>query len=396
MPELASVSEVETILAQAYRTAPAVSCPLKKALGCILKEAIQADRDLPPFDRVMMDGFAIRASDIGTNDFNIKSQALAGSPQANLPHESGAAIEVMTGAPLPAGADTVIPYEDTSQQGDRFSLRESQSATSGQYVHLKGSDQSHGSVLVAAGTQIRSIEVGIAASAGYHTLTVAQRPRITIFGTGDELVPIEQMPEPHQIRRSNAHAVEAALAHAGFHAKTIGHLENSPGTQADILFQSIEKSDVIIISGAVSKSQRDWIPEALNRKGKCLFHGVAQRPGKPMGFWITSSGCNIFALPGNPVSTLVATHRYIIPFLYRQQGAKYPAPLRLPLAQPFDFQPALTCFLPVQFKEGKAHPSPVNNSGDYAGLAQTSGFIELPAVENHWTAGTLVPFYPWL
>ena len=395
MPELKTVAQVDEIFSRLSRALGEETVTLARAHGRVLRQAIRADRDLPPFDRVMMDGYAIRAEDLdkGTR-FHLQGTAYAGMPQQVLGPERHAALEVMTGSPLPNGADTVIPVEDTEETGEGFRIREGSRIERGHFIHRRGSDYAKGAELVREGRLLRSVEAGIAASCGYHQVTVARQPAITVFGTGDELVPVESTPAPHQIRRSNATAIQAALASSGFPLVTVDHLSDEIDKESVRLESALREADVVIISGAVSKGKLDWIPGTLDQLGTGHFHGVRQRPGRPMGLWTTET-CTVFALPGNPVSTLVGTHRYVIPFLRARQGLVEP-PETVALEEAFAFDRALTLFLPVKrTRAGTVLPRPVNNSGDYARLAETDGFIELPYNENHWTPGTPAPFYPW-
>ncbi len=389
-----SVREVDRLLKENLQLAPAIDCPLNKSAGRVLRENLVADRDLPPYDRIMMDGYAVRGAELNQGAIRIKGQLVAGEPHRELDGEPGSALEVMTGAILPKGVDTVIPYEDTVRDGDRLTL--CAKARTGQFVHRKGSDFRAGAILVQMGSIMRAVEAGIAASCGYATVQVSQRPRITVFGTGDELVEVGARPAPHQVRRSNPSAIEHALAMASFHAGRIGHLLDNPQKEEERLRDTMNNSDLVIISGAVSKGKLDWIPAALDRSGTRIFHGVAQKPGGPMGLWITDSGCRVFALPGNPVSTLAGTFRYVIPYLRLQQGSRERAARKVILSQDFTTNGNLTFFLPVVLDPaGRALPRPVNNSGDFARLAGTDGFAELPEGSTQWPAGSAVDFYPW-
>lgn len=395
MPDLIDVAEADARITALVRSMDAERVPLAAAHGRVLHEAVLADRDLPPFNRVMMDGYAIRrGTDNSVSDYQICGSALAGSRQQMLPADRAAALEVMTGAPLPEGADTVVPFEDTERDGDHFRVTDPDVET-GQFIHAQASDQPQGTRLLEPGVQLRSVEIGIAASCGYAELCVAPQPRLSVFGTGDELVPVAQTPAPHQIRRSNAEVVAAALTSAGADVRTRGHLSDKVDHEQATLQEAILNSNIVVISGAVSKGRLDWIPGFLNKIGECRFHGVRQRPGKPMGVWKAESGAVIFALPGNPVSTLACTHRYIIPYLEACAG-RSPALREVTLRESFSFDRPLTLFLPVRRDSTDgAIPAPVNNSGDYASLAATDGFIELPSTENHWTAGARARFTSW-
>jgi molybdopterin molybdotransferase len=191
-------------------------------------------------------------------------------------------------------------------------------------------------------------------------------------------------------------AVEHALAGAAFPVGITGHFSDDVEAESVRLEKAISTADVVIISGAVSMGKLDWIPSALDGIGRRIFHGVAQRPGKPMGFWLTDDGTRIFALPGNPVSTLVATYRYIIPFLRARQGLRPGEARKVTLAHPIDFTKPMTAFIPVCLESGsEATPLPLNNSADYARLAGTDGFVELPPDSESFPTGTKLIFTPW-
>ncbi|WP_269538609.1 molybdopterin molybdotransferase MoeA [Cerasicoccus fimbriatus] len=397
MKPLISVHEADRLIAHIRDDVPAIKCPLGKAAGRILREDLYADRPLPPFDRVMMDGYAIRFADLASSgaQFTVTAQMMAGDAPDALSDAPGSAVEIMTGAVLPEGADTVIPYEATERTDDAFIIVDPSDVELGQYIHRFGSDYCEGSVLVGQGCILGPAELGVAASCGYAEVLVSVRPRIAVVGTGDELVPVDAKPLPHQIRASNAVAMESALGMARFHVGQIDHWADDAEAGMARLRELLDQNDVIVIAGAVSKGQRDWIPEALDEEGECIFHGVKQRPGKPMGMWRTADGKTIFALPGNPVSALVGLHRYVIPFLKRREGQVLPV-AEAALSEDVHFNPPLTWFLPVKIlADGTAQPTPVNNSGDYARLCAADGFVELDAASSRWTAGHVAPFYSW-
>lgn len=396
MGGLLSVATVDRLLAEISLPRRETRIPLSGAMGAVLAEPLVADRDLPPFDRVMMDGFALRHVDLQSGTlFRICGEAVAGAPRQSLPSSPMAAMAVMTGAPVPEGADTVLKVEATQVDGDRMSITDPTDIARGDFIHVRASDHKRGDLLVAAGRPLRSVEIGIAASAGYADLRVFSRPRVITVGTGDELVPVTDAPLPHQIRRSNAIAACAALKTLPVSVADPIHLSDAARDETGPLVEAIREHDVVILSGAVSKGRLDWIPPTLNTLGACRFHGVAQRPGKPMGIWQSDSGAIIFALPGNPVSTLVGLHRYVLPWLRRQ--CDWPdLSQTVRLAHAIEQPLPLTLFCPVRLEaDGSATRVPLNNSGDYAALAASDGFIELPDGQNHWTAGASVAFYPW-
>lgn len=392
-----SVREVDDYLLKFSLESLTEVVSIEDAMGRVLAEAIHADRDLPPFDRVMMDGYAVRSADcLKGLVFTIRGSAMAGSPTQALSDEPFSAIPVMTGAPLPRGADAVIPCEDVDPSANTFTIDPSCIPQVGANIHRKGSDKSNGVELIGTETLLRSVEIGVAASSGYASVRVRRCPRVIAIGTGDELVPVSTNPAPHQIRRSNALAVSAALTGLPIRLSPPEHLSDNRSAEESRLQAAIESHDVVILSGAVSKGQLDWIPSALDTFGTRVFHGVLQRPGRPMGLWQGAGGALIFALPGNPVSTIVGVHRYVRPCLLKQVGfRKRPPSVRT--RGKFSSHPTLTLFRPARIDtDGAVVSVPINNSGDYSALTQSDGFVELPPLENHSTESFAVPFYQWI
>lgn len=398
MTDMIDVAEVDSRLATAAKVAPARRVPLSKAAGRTLREDIRADRPLPPFNRVMMDGYALRyqAGTLPTM-LRVADTAFAGERVKSLPEQVGAAIEVATGAILPEGADTVVPYEDTERVGEsEIRLLDPEGVEIGQCIHREGSDFARHSLLVPPGSLLSPAALGVAASCGYASVLVTPRPRIVIATTGDELVSVDATPAPHQIRASNGTALEAALGLAGFNVGEVVHWPDDAVAGRAALESILEGLDALIVIGAISKGARDWLPAALDSVGEKIFHNVRQKPGKPMGFWKTADDRVIFALPGNPVSALIGVYRYVLPFFRRRDGQPPKAAIQVELAEGVSFPAPLTWFLPVQLDaDGRAVPRPVNNSGDYARLVDTDGFVELPADASSWTSGFPASFYPW-
>lgn len=369
---------------------------IERAAGRILRQGITAERAFPPFDRVMMDGYALRSGDLETaRDFSVVGIAPAGAPAISLPEAHGACIEVMTGAPLPKGADCIVPVEDTEEHNQGIRVSENFAVVQGRYIHPLGSDAKQGTPLVMPGAFLGSREIGVAASCGAGFLKVTQRPRIAVVATGDELVPVDEIPEYHQIRQSNAHAITAALSRAGYPVMSSGSIGDDGATSTEALRKLLDEADWIILTGAVSKGARDFVPSTLESLGcRKLFHGVTQRPGKPAGCWIGPTGQMIMALPGNPVSALTGLHAFVLPALAVASGAA-PPQQRLVLAQenPAGL-PGMTRHLPVNLTaEGKAIPTPTGNSGDFIGLLRSDGFITMPPRGEFAAA---YRFTPWI
>ncbi|HEY5552963.1 MAG TPA: molybdopterin molybdotransferase MoeA, partial [Opitutaceae bacterium] len=272
----------------------------------------------------------------------------------------------------------------------------------GQGVHRKASDASKGDTLIEAGTRLGSPAIAIAASVGVATLRTSQLPRVAVVATGDELVEVESRVADHQIRRSNDHAIRAALIAFGCPKVERFHLRDVADEVQKSLKELLVRYDWVVVTGGVSKGKRDFLPSALAALGvRKLVHGVAQRPGKPFWFGVTPRGTPVFALPGNPVSALTCLHRYMLPAIERAAGMRPAPPRNVALAKAVTFKPPLAWLLPVRLSNGPdgrlmAEPDPSNTSGDFAGLVDTNGFVELPADQTEFPAGTVVPFRAWV
>jgi molybdopterin molybdotransferase len=369
------------------------SCRLEDAAGKILRQDIVADHDLPPFDRVMMDGLAVRSN--GCRRFLVQGVAAAGQPQIALPPAKDAAIEVMTGAVLPDGADAVLPCEWYDFHDSVAVLQTGKEARAGEFIHRKGSDHRASDALLRSGVRLGPVEIGIAAACGCAEIQVAAPLRIAVIGTGDELVPVGEVPKAGQIRRSNTHALAAALQLAGHGPTATGCLRDDPEDLRQGLAAVLSENDLVILTGGVSKGRWDLVPEILLSLGAVsILHGIAQRPGKPMGVWQMPAGQVVFGLPGNPVSALVCLHRYVLPALSHWSGESTATRPRRILCGGFAKPPGLTLFLPIrEMSDGTVAPAPVANSGDFAGLAGSDGFVE---VDESFAEGAAAHYFPWL
>ncbi len=392
-----SVKEATQIVLQHAFRPERQFIPLQEATGLVLDEPLAADRDFPPFDRIMMDGIAIRYADFaaGERRFPVKGVQPAGSPRGAL-YEAGC-LEVMTGAPLPQGLDTVIPYEDLNLEGGIATLQKDD-IHKGQNVHNQGADQQAGASILDAGRIISPAEIGVLATIGKAEVAVRKPPRVTIFSTGDELVPVHENPLPHQIRASNVHTMAAALRPWNVDAH-LAHLPDDPAAIRESLEQALATSDAILLSGGVSKGKFDHFPGVLEELGvEKLFYRVRQRPGKPFWFGMDEArSCTVFAMPGNPVSSFMCTQRYFRPWLRKSLGLEPMGYRYLPLAEDHTFRPSLTYFLQVRLENTpdgtwQAWPVPGRGSGDLANLVAAEGFLELPDDRDLFRAGEVFPY----
>lgn len=356
-----------------------------EAIGEQLAEPIHADRDFPPFDRVMMDGIAINSNDFdeGVN-FPIQGVQLAGEPPMTL--KRGCAIEIMTGAVLPIGADVAVRYEDLDIQGDEGSMIVTillSEIKEGNHIHFQGTDRKSGDPLVSEGVLITSAEVSIMATVGVESVLIRKKPKVAVISTGDELVDVGSSPAPFQIRKSNVVAIQAMLIHLNFECQSI-HLNDDKKNLETELKVILDQYDVVILSGGVSKGKADYLPEVLSSLGvKKEFHRVAQRPGKPFWFGRTEEAKPVFAFPGNPVATAMCFRVYCLPWIYKSLGFELHV-ARATLMEDVKFKPDLGCFLQVKTNKSsdetlEVFPVKGNGSGDLANLAESDAFLLLPA-----------------
>jgi molybdopterin molybdotransferase len=397
-----SPPEAEAAIAKRVPLAPQATLPLTGLSGRLLRQSIVAERDQPPFHRVSMDGVALasQAWERGIREFAIVGTQAAGAPPSSLPDPS-ACIEIMTGAVLPEGCDCVIPVERITNLGERIRVADDVVAKPWMNVHRRGSDSRAGETLLAPGCVLGPAEVAIVASAGLATAEVAAEPRIMVISTGDELIEPGQPIRDWQIRRSNAFAVVAALQRRGYLKVAHDHLPDDLEVLRNRLRAHLDTHDVLVLSGGVSMGKFDFIPQVLAELGvETVFHKVAQRPGKPLWFGVRNPGKAVYALPGNPVSTLVSCIRYVIPGLAAALGMARTAPLQAVLGSAVTVPSDLSIFMPVTLAQdgsGRqiATPKPTRGSGDFVSLTGTDGFVELTAGPRTAQAGTLAPFYAW-
>jgi len=392
---MVSVSEATRIILSHLYKPGTSTYPLTEAVGKVINETIVADRDFPPFDRVTMDGIGVSYEQLlsGQREFFIEDIQPAGVPQKKLNIKTNC-LEVMTGAIVPGGIDTVIRYEDVEISNGKAVLSINEFKLF-QNIHTRGLDVKEKSVLMEAGQVLSPAEIALLASVGKAEVKVKSIPRTSIISTGDELVDINAVPELHQIRRSNSYALFAALRESGITA-ALHHVEDKEEKIETSLKEILKASDVMILSGGVSKGKFDYVPKVLEKLGvKKLFHQVNQRPGKPFWFGVSEEGKVVFALPGNPVSTYMCFYRYIKPWLMTSLGTN-PSSHSAILAKDFSFQPPLSYFLQVKvaLENGRlvAYPLAGGGSGDFANLSDVDGFLELPAERSEFTTGEVFPY----
>ena len=344
---------------------------LAEALGRTLAISLTADRPFPPYRRAMMDGIAFAANSLPATGPVIFAglHAAGDSPPGALP--PGQAWEIMTGAVVPDDCDTVVPYEDLESGRPQPGFKK------GQFIHETGSDAEAGAVLVEAGRTIGPVEIAIAASVGLETVEVFRRARVAILSTGDEAVPPGVTPQPWEIRRSNGPMLESMLVRRGNDVVYHNHAPDDPAICGRQLDDALANCDVLLICGGISKGKKDFIRGLLEeRLGKPAFHGVGQRPGKPLAFW--PGPPVVFALPGNPVSVLATFTRHVLPALARLEGREF-SPLKVHMNEAPAPLPKFSWLLTVAMSpDGTLQARPPANSGDFISVAGSCGIVEVP------------------
>ncbi|MDH4029884.1 MAG: molybdopterin molybdotransferase MoeA [Chromatiales bacterium] len=402
MRKLITVEEAESQVRDVVADFGTEQVPIADCAGRILRQSVSAERDLPPFDRVMMDGIAIDHASwrSGRRDFLIRGEAPAGKPRLSLT-DPGGCIEVMTGAVLPDGCNSVIPVERIALIDDHARLETGYQPKAEQFIHKGGSDHRSGSRLLDPGTRLTGPEAAIAAAAGLSRLTVSTLPEIGVVSIGDELVEPGETVLDHQIRRSNDYGIEAAIRSRQAGTVTRVFVNDDRDNMLRVIGERLEISGALVLSGGVSMGRYDHVPDVLEALGiQLIFHKVSQRPGRPMWFGCSRDGKPVFALPGNPVSAIVCLSRYVLPALESGMGLGEQPARWASLADDVSFTPELTLFLPVRIRSTSdatlvAEPRSPNTSGDFASLAGTDGFVELPRGQQEFSSGFVARFWPW-
>lgn len=356
--------------------------PLEQAVGRVLTEDLFLDRPEPPVDRSAMDGFAVLSSD-GDGPRQVLGTLFAGTAgQPTL--SAGQAMAVMTGGTVPHGADAVIPVERTEREGDQ--LQVTQMPKQGQHIRRKGEMGEAGRLALSAGVRLRPGDLAIAASVGAAELRCARRPRVALFTTGDEVVPHQQIPEPHQVRDSNLPTCAALLRAAGADVVLAGHLPDDRTALAKQLGPACAEHDLVVTIGGVSMGEKDFLPEVFTELGvERLFHKINIQPGKPVWAGKSARGM-VLGLPGNPVSGYVILSLFAPLLLGRMEGLDMEQPWGLPaiLASPLRSGPRER-FVPALLQAPQSPgglpqlmPIAATGSGDWIGLAGVEVLAQVP------------------
>ncbi|MDZ4822060.1 MAG: molybdopterin molybdotransferase MoeA [Flavobacteriales bacterium] len=394
-----SASEAQHIILSNLFSSKEERINFSHSLGRVLVEEIRADNDLPSFDRVTMDGIAIRSVDFNNGFREFSSIGIQSAGVAALEiEEAGTCLEVTTGSICPIGADCILPYEIIKQESVKWRT-ETQNIKPWQNIHRKGSDVLENDLLLEVGTAIGPAEIGVLASIGKKEVSVSSLPGVIIFSTGNELVEVHQTPKPYQIRRSNVYALKAMLTKIGITAED-EHIDDDIEVIKHRISGALKSADVLLLSGGVSKGKFDFIPDVLKElQVEMLFHTVAQKPGKPFWFGRTEK-CFVFAFPGNPVSTFACAAKYLLPWLQKSLKQEVYPTTTAKLTTDFEKKSGLTHFLQVKlhFSESGEHLAtavPGNGSGDFVSLVKADAFMELPEEATLCRAGEVYPLILW-
>ena len=386
-----SVAEAKTLIAQNIQTLPAVCVPLVQAANCTLAQDVVAQWDIPAFPQSSMDGYAFRFADKHL-PLTIVGEMAAGTSQ-NFRIETGEAARVFTGAPVPAGADTVVMQEKTSHSNDRLSIQDA-GLKCGSNVRDKGSEAVAGSVAMLQGVFLSPGAIGFIAALGEAHVFVYPMPSVSIIVTGNELQAPGRPLSAGQVYESNSFSLRAALQQAGIRAISIIQADDELPLLAKTLSDALRRSDVVLLTGGVSVGDYDFVLEATKLCGvQQLFHRVKQRPGKPLYFGRQHTRL-VFGLPGNPSSVLSCFYQYVLPALETLSNKKHSLrQLKAALTQPVTKPQGLTHFLKGLHENGEVAPLGAQESYRLSSFAQANCLICLEEDRGDLLAGEKVEIY---
>jgi molybdopterin molybdotransferase len=360
----------------------AVGVSVWDALGLVLAQEVKTDREYPPFDRSMRDGYAVRAKEVAPGASLKCAGEIKAGDTVSEPLAAGTCVQITTGAAVPRGADAVVMIERTQREGDV--VRFERVAQSGQNIVPRGAEGAAGQIILRPGMRLGYAELALAAQVGAVELQCAKKPRVAILSTGDEVVMVDEAPGPFQIRNSNSVSLAAQVRIAGGEPVVLGNAAD----RVEDLGEKIEhglKEDVLVLSGGVSMGEYDLVEKVLKAMGaEFFFDAVAIRPGKPAVFGYCQRK-PVFGLPGNPVSTMVTFELFVAPAIDLLSGAQARALplLEARLAEALTEKPGIAHFLPARLEwygpVPKVKALKWQGSGDVTALAMANCFLVVPA-----------------
>lgn len=393
-PVLSVEEALEQVLATVWVLEPE-QVPILEALGRVLAEEVVADRDIPPLSNSAMDGYAVRTADL--SQVPARLRVVAEAPAGRLcPVEiaPGTAVRIMTGAPLPPGADTVVPFEQTRTDGEWVEIL--QPSKPGANVRPAGEDVRAGETVLRPGHVLRPQEIGMLAALGRTEVAVIRRPRVAILATGDEVVPPWETPGPGQIRDANSYTVAAQVRKYGGIPLLLGIVRDEETLIREGIHRALEeRADLIVTSGGVSIGDFDLVKQVLAAEGEIRFWSLRMKPGRPLAFGVVA-GIPLVGLPGNPVAAMIATELFIRPALLKMQGFReWPWPqVRARLRDPIPRKDNRRHYLRVRLHEApdglEATLTGDQGSGILSSLVKADGLAVIPEDTDHLPAGTEV------
>jgi molybdopterin molybdotransferase len=390
----ATPDEALAALLSELRPVTTESLPWQEAAGRVVAQPITADRDSPPCDNSAMDGYAVRLADVRPEGVPVAGEVLIGCPPPALP--AGQALRIVTGAPLPPGAETVIRREDVEERASAIVLRPGVAPKPGQYIRRQGENVKQGGPVLDAGRVIDAAVMSAVATFGVTRLRVYRRVRVAVLVTGNELRSPESPVNPWELRDSNGPALGAMLSGLPWlEPLPLRHAKDDPAAIGQALEQCLTDSDAVLLTGGVSMGQHDHVPDAIAAaRAQIVFRKLPIRPGHPLLGAVSRDGRPVFGLPGNPVSVMVTARRFAAAALQRLAGIVHSRPpMTVVLSNSDTAQLPLWWFRAVRLvSSGRAELLRSMGSGDLVSAANSDGFVEIPP--HHQGDGPW-PFWPW-
>jgi molybdopterin molybdotransferase len=388
------VADALTQVLERSRPLPATSVQLDPCpLGRVLAEAVASDIDSPPYTKSIMDGYAVRAADV-PGALTLVEEVPAGRT-ATRAVGTGETVRVMTGAPIPDGADAVVPHEVTEASGT--TIRFQRPAKTGQFILPRGKEMKAGEVVLQPGTVLTPAAIGLLAAVGRTSVPVFPSPRVAIISTGDELVEPGERPGPGQIRNSNGIMLQALVARAGATPRYLGIARDDPAVLDRLVRVALDSLDALVLSGGVSAGKYDFVPDVLKSAGvEAHIHKVRMKPGKPL-FFGTRGDTLVFGLPGNPLSSFVCFELFVRPALRKRAGHAIPGPTfaPVPLAAELVAEHDRPTYAPARLEltaDGpRVRPLPWFGSADLRAFLTTDALVRLPPGPVNYPVETAVP-----
>jgi len=376
-----TVEEAKHFVLSRCRILDSVEITIEKAVGYALSSAIISTINIPSFRQSSMDGYAIRLQD-RNEVLTIQDELPAGTPR-QISLASLAAIKVFTGGPIPEGADTVVPKEHVTlvQQAIRINAA---NIDAGANIRMPGTEIGEGATAIPPGTVITPMLVGYLASLGIVKVQVTRKPNVAIIITGNELVQPGNSLQSGQIYESNSYGLKACLQHAHISTIQVSYVKDNLVETKEKISQALEQHDMVLITGGVSVGDYDYVATACFNQGvQEQFHGVKQRPGKPL-FFGTKEDKLVFGLPGNPASVFSCYHQYVLPAIHCLSGTTASVPFKAKLKEPFEKKALLTFFLKGYYGNGTANILSAQASFQLSAFVQANCWIELEETATHF------------